>query len=247
MKTHLLKLILGSLMVSGTVMAVEDPQEQKHIVVGERSLSRTEHAQMQEKRAELSVKMENGEQVDEEVSDEDISKPKLAQKGISKAIYYSTHEGAFHRPIAVSLLGDAVELEDGSIWSISASERYKTLDWMTGDVVIVTPNHTWFSVYDYCLINLNTGASVSVNLSLGPIYNGYYTHWIVAIDYANRELCLEDGSVWRISSLDQANMYKWLPNDTIIIGINDGWFSGSNPNILINVNVNNYAISNCIF
>ncbi|CCB90400.1 hypothetical protein WCH_CX17680, partial [Waddlia chondrophila 2032/99] len=98
-----------------------------------------------------------------------------------------------------------------------------------------------------CLVNLNTGAKVKVNLSLGPIYNGIYTHWILAIDYSNREVYLEDGSVWKMSWWDSSIVNQWLPNDTVIIGINDGWFSGSNPNMLINVNMNDHAIGNCIF
>lgn len=241
MNKHLLNLLMGTLMISASLCANDEP-EKKHIPVGVRALSEEERTEQQEKRALLAEKLENGETI-EGMDEEELNSANL----MSKAVYYTTHEGAFHRPIAVSFLGDAVELEDGSIWSVNASERYKTLDWMTGDVIIVTPNHAWFSPYDYCLINLNTGATVSVNLSLGPVYNGYYTHWIVAIDYYHRDVVLEDGSVWNISTLDQSAVNKWLLNDTVIIGINDGWFSGSNPNILINVNVNNYAICNCFF
>ncbi|HEY4832719.1 MAG TPA: hypothetical protein VIH61_09205, partial [Waddliaceae bacterium] len=139
-----------------------------------------------------------------------------------------------------------VELEDGSIWTVSSNDRYKTLDWMTGDVIIVLPNNSLFSSYYYCLVNLNTGATAKVNLTLGPIFNGIFTHWIVAINYAYREICLEDGSVWKISSLNDSILYKWLPNDTVIIGVNSGWLSCINPNMLINVNINNYVVGGCV-
>lgn len=230
----------------------QEPTEQPHVPVGERAISHADHVRMLEERALLVREGQEAETSDEEqqeavfaFSEEESSEDgKVVQKA---ALYVSTHEGAFHRPIAVSLLGDTVELEDGSIWVVSSDHRYRTLDWMTSDVIVITPNHDWFSSYNYRLININTGASVKVNLALGPIYNGYFTHWIIAIDYLNRDICLEDGSVWKISSVDSSAMNKWLPNDTVIMGINDGWYSGSNPNILINVNVNNYAIGKCIF
>jgi hypothetical protein len=253
------------MLFSGSVLAAEgsDQSQPERIQVGVRAMTHIEKVKVQEKRAHLFQKFENGEDLSAE-ADLELSEAEameaaglqqdaapeasnLIKKGINATTYYTSHEGAFHRPIAVSLLGDAVELEDGSIWAVCSSDRYKTLDWMTGDSIIILPNHDWFSVYDYRLVNLNTGANIKVNLSLGPIYNGIYTHWILAIDYYHREICLEDGSVWKMSSLDSSIVNQWLPNDTVIIGINDGWFSGSNPNLLINVNMNNYAIGKCIY
>lgn len=257
--------LMGIVMVSGSLSA-ETTEEPKHITVGDRAMSHVERVAVQESRARIAqmikegadLTTEEGIQLNEEeqgelangtteVSGDKMLSAKMTPKGINATTYYTTHEGAFHHPYSVSLLGDTVELEDGSIWAVCSSDRYKTLDWMTGDLIIITPNDSWFSSYDYKLVNLNTGAKVKVNLALGPIYNGIYTHWIIAIDYYHGEICLEDGSVWKMSSLDSSVVSKWLPNDTIIIGINDGWFSGSNPNLLINVNVNNYAIGKCIY
>jgi hypothetical protein len=172
---------------------------------------------------------------DEEPTDEEL---------VAKKTYYTSHKGAFHRPIAVTPLGDEVTLEDGSVWKIKYDHRYKTLDWLAGDNILVLPNHAWFSSYYYRLVNQNTGADVETNLFLGPIYNGVYTHWIVAIDYFNNEICLEDGSTWKIAGGDYGRLKKWLVNDTIIIGINDSWFS-SKPNILINVNMLNFVCGIC--
>lgn len=269
------KALVGVMFISGSLLATDgsDQSEVQRITVGDRAMTQVEKVKVQEKRARLFKMIENGEDLsdeeDVELSDAELEEAagqgeeiaqgeeqgdetsveasKLIKKSVNATTYYTTHEGAFHNPIAVSLLGDAVELEDGSIWAVCSSHRYKTLDWMTGDVIIIVPNHDWFSVYDYRLVNLNTGANIKVNLSLGPIYNGIFTHWILAIDYIHREICLEDGSVWKMSSLDSSVVNQWLPNDTIIIGINDGWFSGSNPNIMINVNMNNYSIGKCIY
>lgn len=253
----LTKSFFGAVLISGSLFAAEDVEnEQKeHIQVGIRSMSHAERVKTKEARIELFEKVKKGEEdlqlTDEEQAEltkgpeQEDSESKTA-KNLSKSTYLTTHKGAFHNPISVSLLGDAVELEDGSIWSVCSSDRYKTLDWMTGDLIVITLNHGLFSSYDYHLSNLNTGAKIRVNLALGPIYNGVYTHWIIAIDYVWKEICLEDGSVWKISSLDGSVLNKWLPNDTVIMGINDGWFSGSNPNMLINVNMNNIVIGRCV-
>lgn len=246
---------MGLILCSTPLMASD--AEENHISVGERSLSHVERVLVQEQRSVLAQKIESGEELTEEENqvviensdqiEEKAQARSLTQKSFDATTYYTTHEGAFHRPIAVSFLGDTVELEDGSIWAVSSGDRYKTLDWMTGDTIIIIPNSSWFSSYDYSLVNINTGAKVKVNLSLGPIFNGVYTHWIVAIDYYYREICLEDGSVWKMSSWDSAIVNQWLPNDTVIIGINNGLFSGGNPNMLINVNMNESAIGNCIY
>lgn len=273
--TKMTKGLLGVMILSSSLLAAEisDQEGIERIPVGNRQMSHVETVKIQEQRAALFQKFEQGEAFaeDENIELSDAEKQeigsqgeeiaateegkeqsgkeasKLIQKGINSTTYYTSHQGAFHRPVGVSFLGDAVELEDGSIWSVYSGDRFLTLDWLTSDLILVVPNHDWFSVYNYRLINANTGANVKVNLTLGPIYNGIFTHWILAIDYYHREICLEDGSVWKMSSLESSVLNTWLHNDTIIIGINDGWFSGSNPNILINVNMNNYSMGSCIY
>lgn len=240
MKTkHFLNIFLGLALFSASLSADEMEIEER-IPVGERALVHAEQVKSYEDRL---AKMEES---DEEEIDEEIDTQKIVKKGFQQATYVTTHEGVFHFPKAVSYLGDTVELEDGSIWTVCYNDTYKTLNWLTSDMIIIVPNDSLFSSYNYKLINLNTGVKVKVNLYLGPIYNGAYTHWIVAIDYLYREIYLEDGSVWKMSSFDQSIVNKWLPNDTVIMGINDGLFCGSNPNILINVNMNNYSIGTCL-
>ena len=131
---------------------------------------------------------------------------------------------------------------------VHPDDRYKTLNWYTSDIILLVPNFEWFSSYKFCLKNLNTDVTVKVNMhpDFGPLYYGLYTHWILSINYAYREICLEDGSLWKVSGLDDAIFFKWLPQDTLIIGTNTGFFSGTNPNILINVPMYNYVEGRCI-
>lgn len=163
-------------------------------------------------------------------------------KGMS--IEYTSHTGAFHHPIFITPLGDTIELEDGSIWAVHPNDRFKTYNWLTSDAIKITPNHAWFSSYTFRITNLNTSESVEVNLFMRPIYNGVYTHWIVAIDYIHNQLCLEDGSVWDLSGFDYMVFKNWILNDTLIIGTNDTLFS-SRPNILINCDTNSYIEARC--
>jgi len=226
---------------AGTLSIEDNSSSEEHIPVGERRISHDEFIEIQANRAlRAKERLDEDDLVRKEIS----SSSEDSEELISKKIYYSSHQGVFHRPIAVSPFGDMVTLEDGSIWQVKGGDCIKTLDWLAGDSLIILPNHAWFSSYQYVILNQNTGAKVKVNLSLGPIYNGIYTHWIVAIDYYNSELCLEDGSIWKISGSDSKTMNKWMPNDTIILGINDSWFS-SKPNILINVNMLNDVAGVC--
>lgn len=251
LNAYLTRGFIGLALLATTFCAAEEETQTQpeRISVGTRALSQSEWVKIQQDRTDQIEKVRKGEiSVDDEqvklALEQESSEDSATQKDF--VTYYTTHQGAFHFPIAVTLLGENVELEDGSIWVVNPNDRYNTLNWMTGDVIIITPNHALFSSYMYCLVNLNTGAVVRVNLALGPIYNGIFTHWIIAIDYFHRQICLEDGSVWSISWFDDSIMNKWLVNDTIIIGINDGLLSSFNPNMLINVNVNNNVVGNCI-
>jgi len=142
----------------------------------------------------------------------------------------------------------AVQLEDGSIWEVPYSDRYRTLDWFASDSLIVVPNDSWFSSYDYKLVNRNTGIELKSNLVLGPFVNGYYTHWIMSISYETREVVLEDNSIWRVCGWYQDILNRWMPGDVLIMGINNSPFSMTlYPNILINVDDNAYVNCRCIY
>ena len=149
-------------------------------------------------------------------------------------VYYSS---STHWLIAVSAYGDSVELEDGSVWKISSYDGYKALNWRSKDPLMITQNSGWFSKYNYRIVNTNTGSSIQVNLYLGPIKNGEYTRYIIAIDPTYGELMLNDNSHWEMSSYDRRDFYNWALGDAIIIGYNSGWDSTCE-GILINVNMN---------
>lgn len=233
----------GFLLVTATLTAETLP-EKSHSVVGERAEPAEQKiARLQERQAAFA-KAAAAPQKKGKAAQLKSLEANASLFGSSSSVKYTTHPAAYQSPISISFLGDTVELTDGSMWRIHPSDTYKTITWFATDVVVITPNHSLFSFYDYRLTNQNTGESVACDLHLGPIdpsYGSIYTHWITGIDYYRNVLYLEDGSVWSMSTFDRSVISNWVPNDVVIIGVNDGWFSSANPNILINVNMNNYA------
>ena len=228
-----LTLTFGLFFLSATLCAHE------RVPVGERKEPTEQKVELQEN--EDQIRQESEEQ----------TQPDKAGLVAAKSMFgtcfgcYSTHPGAWQSFNSISPSGTTIELSDGSIWVVNPSDWYLMMDWMYGDTLIITPNHSWFSYYDYCITNQNTNESVRVNLSLGPYYNGPKTHWITRIDYYQRLVILEDGSMWRIASYDEDILSSWLENDTVIIGINDGWLRGDKANILINVSTVNHVAGRC--
>ena len=99
------KSFCGMLLLSGALFAAEaDEPRTDHIPVGEREMRLADRIACKEARL---ANMENEE------SEESVAP--VAKKIAKGTTYYTTHEGAYHRPYAISYLGDAVELEDGSI------------------------------------------------------------------------------------------------------------------------------------
>lgn len=255
MSSTVLMYVCGAVLTASALFG-QETSEKEHVPVGTRSLSLAEHVAQQEIRAKMSALniQEDGQPAEEKMikqeGQEEEAKPSTStskakaestERVTNHSMFYTSHPGAFHRPHYISVFGDSVEFEDGSIWSVHPSDSYKTLNWLPNDLIVVTPNHSWFSSYIFRLTNQNTGVSVEANLTLGPIYDAPYTHWIVAIDYYYDVVYLEDGTVWNMSYFDDNIVRKWVVNDTVIIGINDSWMSSTRPNILINVNMLNYA------
>lgn len=144
-----------------------------------------------------------------------------------------------HRIVVLSVFGDSVGIEDGSIWQVSPFDTDLVHCWCADDVVTITQNRHWFSSYQYRIVNKNNGASIAVNLSLGPIIDGEHSLQITNIDHYNDLLVLSDRSQWKISSRDRYLFSEWTLGDYIILGVNSGWDS-SCPFILINSNMNNH-------
>lgn len=133
----------------------------------------------------------------------------------------------------------SLELEDGSHWEISPTDAYILRSWRREDSLVITPNYSWLSSYDYYITNKSSNTYVKANLYVGPVAFGAYSHWIVDIDHFGGHVYLENQMIWCINPQDSYLLKDWAVNDHIIYGLNDSWFTPFN-HILINVNMDNH-------
>lgn len=243
-------------------------EETKHAPAGTRALLHSEYVAYKERlAAEEQDAIQEAEEEDqtledavesEECDEEEVTilpittnasmtvlKDTLKKSSNKAGVNFGIHHGVFQQPLQVRDFGLTVELTDNSIWSVSPDDSYKTLNWLTSDIITIYRNDKWLSVYDYCLYNENTGVKVQVNLReyLTIKFHSKYNYHIIAIDDKSRSIYLNDGSVWAVDDSDYNP--KWALFDTVIIGVNNSFFSFS-PNILINANILHSVRATCI-
>lgn len=166
---------------------------------------------------------------------------------VISAYYSTTHRAAYHQIINMSASGDDVELEDQSVWHIIGWDASKIKKWHPKHTIIIAPNTNIFTrwSYPYKFINLDTHEVVKTKMKLTPVLNDpnvdIFVHWIEDIDYSSRLIRLEDGSLWSIPWGDRHVLSHFDRYNIVIVGTNDGWFRGSNPNLLICVKNSQYV------
>jgi len=131
--------------------------------------------------------------------------------------------------------GRTLITHDETVWEISGNHSFKTCRWCPGSPVVITPNYSWFSSYDYILKNQETGEFAEADLSQGPLIE--YALFIQYVDPYQGYLQLTNGSHWYTDI--SARLLTWKTGQAILIGENDAWFGRKN--ILININENNFV------
>ncbi len=142
----------------------------------------------------------------------------------------------------ISKEGTLIAIEDESQWIIPESDSYISSKWHLGDVLVITPNSSYFayfSNYTYTLSNLSTGTSTVANLYYGPRINGALTKQVTETNFTDGDVTLSDGSSWRVSTHSEKDFSNWQVSDYVIVGTSNY----ANKNILINVNLNQYIES----
>ena len=131
--------------------------------------------------------------------------------------------------------------EEGAHWKIP-SNRFSQMVlnfWLINDSVTIRPLYN-NSNYPYELKNKTNGFGLPVELILGPELNSIHTLWIRGYDMGAKKVYLSNDSCWMIADADMTIFRDWEPNDQIIIGSSNSWFSSYNA-ILINPQTNNFV------
>lgn len=93
--------------------------------------------------------------------------------------------------------GKTLTTTDETIWEISGSDASKLANWTPNSPIVITPNYSWFSSYDYILQNKWSNESVRANLSQGPFVK--HAVFIQQIDTQFGAIRLSNGTTWKAS------------------------------------------------
>lgn len=207
-----------------TALEIEEGEVERSLV-GERISSAVEEAEFEKERSEKLAELEKTEHV-----------------LIKKPLFNTSHSGIYQ-----NLFGNnnyQIELQDRSIWSIHPSEVTMMYYWRTSDYIVISPSG--LRSYPYFLTNQRTGEALRASLYLGPDANRWDTFRVVNISFDRQYLTLSDGSQWDMSKSDFWLLMNWKVGDIVILGLNTGDGSYFYPNILINVQTNNFSFGCCV-
>jgi hypothetical protein len=154
----------------------------------------------------------------------------------AEVAWYKGYAAALHKVYrACTYTKEHLRLEDGSSWIVHEDDRSLIEKWLN-DVVVIKPHCPLIckSRYQFVIVNQRTNDSVRANVA--PYKrDGMGVQRIIAhIDHELGEVYVDDGSVWKIA--DTQVLAQWDEGHTVILGINDQWFSFY-ANIIINTQI----------
>ncbi len=246
MKSLILKLtscyFLGLALMCHPLFSEETKNdEHQKISAGSKKLDVEKHTAIKHQRfAELGQENERGE-------------------AVINGMYLTTHPMASHGIYKTSILGDSVELNDGSIWQVWFSSDWDVVRrWnYFNDQVIICPGSI-FDATDYLLVSQRTGEVVPVRLTdleviLGDPYFMGQRLWVNTINYLYDIICgcyyyeirLNDGSIWEVDTHDTYLGSLMFPGDVVFIGVDES-FGAPTYNILVHFNSLEYVHADCV-
>jgi hypothetical protein len=141
---------------------------------------------------------------------------------------------------SIGVDGETLVTTDETMWQISKHSTKIASRWSPNCTITITPS-SWYSSYDYYLVNNTTGEQVTAKLSQGPFLE--YAIFITHLNPYNGTVSLSNGMQWHVSR--NRNFASWQVGQAVLIGNNSSWFGKDH--ILININENNYATSDRLF
>lgn len=156
---------------------------------------------------------------------------------VAADFYQKIHADAYNSIVGTSAAHDVILLKDSSRWDVASSYRRIVGTWAQEDNIFIKPSVSWFSGKNYVLHNMTTNEVAEVSLRERPAVHGAYTFFIVNIEPNNRQVLLNDNTVWQID-LHDFNFSQWRVGQRVMIGVNNNWRTSPLPQIFINVDLN---------
>lgn len=210
------------LMAFVTLYANETQNEK--IPFQERYVSEIEIARMEDERQQIEENLRS--QFDETTA-----------AALEETLYGSNasyiDERALYRITSIGSNGSNIELPNGSSWEVRWSDRRTVKSWKRYQEIYFSPGSS-LSSYRYTVVNLSTQEQAQVLLASYPWYDSS-TQYITDIDTTTGHIQLSNKSYWDVSRFHYKYIAQWKVGDAVMIGVNNGFLSFSNPNIIINI------------
>lgn len=196
----------------------------------------------------------NGKRVDQEtrektipiVDDFDAEEASECPNAHRSGFFFSNYPPVYypassHWITSMSVLGDSLDIEDGSSWELDPWESSKAVYWKLKTPITITQNTAWFSKYYYRLVDQTTGQSIPANLKLAPFEDSEHANFISFLDRRQGGVALTNGLNFMVCPKDERVFSVWQEGQAIIIGTNAGWQNETYNLILINVYKNTFV------
>jgi hypothetical protein len=124
-----------------------------------------------------------------------------------------------------------IALDDHSSWKVALSDLDQIASWELGDLLFLSDTSKGPMGHPYLITHLITQQSVAAYATshLAPLASK-----VAKVNMQKGELTLNNQSRWHIDPSFSSQMEKWVPGDSVILGIHSpplSWF----PYLLINL------------
>jgi hypothetical protein len=137
----------------------------------------------------------------------------------------------FHRIVRICPESHAVELEDGSMWTVPKIDNVK--GWEKSHRLVLTQNQATFSTHRYALVNPDLKLAVPASLAREPTPKDKDLFYVKAVDRVNDIVVLNDNKHWIVNASDRSVFNKIVENDRAILGVNTKEIDKKSPYIII--------------
>ncbi len=125
-------------------------------------------------------------------------------------------------------------------WIVSFFDHSTAINWVSGDLILITQNPEWFSLHQFQLYNIKAESYVSASLAEYPKLEMAIR--VMIIDPAYEEIWLTNDAIpWKVYHYDFNTAESWETDDIVIFGVNRGVDQKEYPYLLINLDTETFV------